>query len=621
MLKPLEMSKIIVIGPDTEMEKTIKALHKMKIMHIVDHKKDEIDIGTPLENADRLSEILVKIKSIISHLEIKQELNQDKLKELKKKKIALIKLERETPKIELEITDKLKELKDIENNIKNKKGLIRRLELLKPFNLNMESYSGYGSISNFTGYIRKIDNFLDELKKITARYNFEKHLINKKDIMALFVEKNKTKEVQDLLNKYNFVPLDTSFISELKGDAAKYISKINSELSSLEKQKNRISNSLQKLKKEHSEILLLNEALLEEELEKAETPLRFAKTKNAFVINGWLPTKKVKKATEILEKITKKKIFIQTREIEKNDKIPVKLKHPDIVKPFEFFMDLYALPKYKEIDPTFFLFLTFPLLFGFMLGDMGYGLTTLILFWLLKKAIPKAKNLLDIMIFSSLGSIFFGALFGEFFGFEKLFGYELPHVISRAHQINLLLYISLAIGVIHVNWGIIIGFFNVKKHHGLWKAFCEKISWIILEAGIVLLALSYMKILSLPVYYGYGLLLLSVTLLYKGEGVKGLVELPSIFSNILSYARLMAVGLASVQLAMVINEFAVQFISSGTVVGVISAILILVLGHTINIGVGLLGSFLHSLRLHYVEFFTKFFEGGAIKYKPFGVTS
>ena len=85
------MSKIIVIGPDTEMEKTVKALHKMKIMHVVDHKKNELDIGTPLERANKLSEILIKTKSIISHLEVKQELNQDKLKELRKKKIALIK--------------------------------------------------------------------------------------------------------------------------------------------------------------------------------------------------------------------------------------------------------------------------------------------------------------------------------------------------------------------------------------------------------------------------------------------------------------------------------------------------------------------------------------------------
>ena len=620
MLKPLEMSKIIVAGPDTEMEKTIKALHKMRIMHIVDHKKNDVDIGMPLEKANKFAEILVKIRSLISYLEINQEPNKSKLNELRKQKISLSKLEKDMARIETETKANLEELKNTENNIKNKQELANKLELLKPIGLDIDSYTGYRTLSSFAGHIQNIGNFLNELEKITTKYSLKKYITNKKSFIVLFVETSKAKEAQDLLNKHAFAPLDISFLQELKGDINKNILKMNDELISLEKRKNKLKKSLQQIKNENSEILLLNEALLKEELEKAEAPLRFAKTKNSFIINGWLPTKNVEKATEILEKLAKKKIFIQTREMEEKDKIPVKLDNPDIVKPFEFFMDLYALPKYKEIDPTFFLFLTFPLLFGFMLGDIGYGLTTLIIFWLLKKAMPKAKDLLDIMIFASLATIFFGALFGEFFGFEVLFGYELPHILNRAHQIITLLYIAVAVGIIHVNWGLLNGFYNVLKHHGLFKAICEKLSWIMLEAGVALIALYYLKILALKPYYGYGILLLSIILLYLGEGVKGLIELPSIFTNILSYARLMAIGLASVELAIVINEFALKFISSATIIGVISAVLILVLGHTINIGVGVLGSFLHSLRLHYVEFFTKFFEGGAIRYKPFGVT-
>ena len=107
-------------------------------------------------------------------------------------------------------------------------------------------------------------------------------------------------------------------------------------------------------------------------------------------------------------------------------------------------------------------------------------------------------------------------------------------------------------------------------------------------------------------------------MLYKGEGIRGLIEIPSIFSNTLSYARLMAIGLSSVVLALIINDSAEQFFHKGGFL-VLIGVLILVIGHVINIMLGLLGSFLHSLRLHYVEFFTKFFHGGAKKYQPFGM--
>ena len=149
------------------------------------------------------------------------------------------------------------------------------------------------------------------------------------------------------------------------------------------------------------------------------------------------------------------------------------------------------------------------------------------------------------------------------------------------------------------------------------KAIYEKASWFILQIGIALLALSYFgKILISPLI-GAGFLGLSILMLFKGEGIKGIIELPSILTNIMSYVRLMAIGLSSVELAIVINESSKEFFHKGGFF-VLIGVLILVIGHAINIMLGLLGSFLHSLRLHYVEFFSKFFHGGAKKYQPFG---
>ena len=155
------------------------------------------------------------------------------------------------------------------------------------------------------------------------------------------------------------------------------------------------------------------------------------------------------------------------------------------------------------------------------------------------------------------------------------------------------------------------------RAHGLSKAIFEKGSWFVLQIGVALLALANFGVINLSPIAGYGFLLLSIIMLFKGEGVIGIIELPSIFTNILSYARLMAIGLSSVSLALLINESAAGLFHKGGF-SIIFGILLLIIGHVFNLVLGLFGSFIHSLRLHYVEFFGKFFHGGAEKYKPFG---
>jgi len=418
------------------------------------------------------------------------------------------------------------------------------------------------------------------------------------------------------LKKNEFVPIKLLNVDKFKGNAAINLENLIKNYNQLLILRNNIKEDINKLSLDYKKYLLAADDMLTVEIEQAEAPLKFAATKYAFVIKGWIPVKQLEKTIDILNKAGKNKIYVHCEDPDNMDKVPVKLNNPYISKPFEFLINLYTLPNYKEFDPTFFTFLTFPLLFGFMLGDFGYGLITLALFYILKKNFPKAKELFNILIYSSLATIFFGLLFGEFFGSEHLLGIALPHIFSRSHQIILLLWVSLGIGVVHVNSGLIIGFIN-ELHHGFIKAANEKLSWIILQIGAAMLALSYMDILAIPVVIGYYVVALAVFMLFKAEGVKGLVELPSIFSNILSYARLMALGLASVKLAEVVNEFSFEFFHKGGF-SIIYGILLLAVGHTINIGLGILGPFLHSLRLHYVEFYTKFFKGGAKKFSPFG---
>src|SRR3989338_676469 len=665
MLNPEEMSKITIAGPDSHINGVISKLHELKVMHIVDHKKNEFDIGAPLENANRISDLIVRIKSIISYL------NKFAGKEKKvadAAKLNFSQLGRDSLKLEAEINSKTEILKEIEGKINNLSGMLQTLEKIESLGISLNSFTDYESIGYFLGYLAKTEGLEGSLKKLTANFEMKISEYKGKKIIALFMVKDKLQEAEAVLKKFGFSAIDTTPLKAMEGDVSEIIpptesggletpsttrsgmisehvknhpvkggaskichplrrvvfnvssriSIVSKKISSLENGKRQALKELKMLADKWLDILECNQIILDAEMEKAEAPLRFAKTSDAFVIKGWVPKKQLEKVIKDLEKTTSKKIYIQTEKIEEHDNVPIELKNYSAAKPFELFMKLYTLPRFNEIDPTFLVFLGFPLLFGFMLGDIGYGLTTLAIAWLLKKKMPKAAGFLNIIMWASAATIFFGALFGEFFGFEELFGVELPHILSRAHQIQELLILAVIVGIAHINLGIIVGFINIKHEHGLLAAIYEKGSWILLQLSVAVLALSYMKLLLVPVWAGYIGILASVVMLYKGEGIKGLVELPGIFSNMLSYARLMAIGLASVELALVINSFAEEFFKEGGFM-IIAAVLLLVVGHIVNIGIGILGSFLHSLRLQYVEFFTKFFTGGGQEFKPFGV--
>ena len=258
--------------------------------------------------------------------------------------------------------------------------------------------------------------------------------------------------------------------------------------------------------------------------------------------------------------------------------------------------------------------------------------------------------MLNAFIIASITSIAFGMVFGEYFGFEEVSPaignalgihperiimhgeteliYPIPHLFSRSRGINDLLSIAVLFGIVHILIGLVIGFINIYRTHGLKHAILEKAGWFLVMPIFLWLLVFFLKVITgfvaemlkliiPPILPTIIIAIIGIIIIYLGEGIKGVIELPAMISNILSYGRLMAVGLASLSLALVINDLAGKMFASGPV-GIFAGILILVLGHTINIALGILSPFLHALRLHYVEFFTKFFQGGGKKFKSFG---
>jgi len=208
------------------------------------------------------------------------------------------------------------------------------------------------------------------------------------------------------------------------------------------------------------------------------------------------------------------------------------------------------------------------------------------------------------------------------FNISTPIGEPITFPLHRTHMVMTFIVATALFGFLHVNAGFIVGFFSVKGQHGLMHAINEKLSWIIVELGIIAAIVALYFGLGLPVILVCVVVaIVGVYLLFKGEGIKGPIELISLLGNILSYTRIIAVGLSSIYIASTFNMMAFQLIwdpASGLSIMMVFAILIFIVGHALNTLLSIIAPGLHALRLQYVEFFGKFYTGGGRAYKPFG---
>lgn len=663
MLRTKELSKVELYVTESNLKALIDVLHTLKVYHIVteeEFRKNGMDNGnringnkngnipletpSPLASAEHVSGALNNLHAVLSFLAVPRQAiasAKQALRENKRENARQNQQDEHFSEKSIALVDtwyaQTSSLVEKQKMLAKKEGEInQQLVMLTPFResivqdvslallvANMGSEKKANAPLVIIGSIKEknkeknAEELRKELTKVTKSSVFwSRSEVTETGTPLVIITLQKYKEkVAKALTQYSFTPLD------LHGYAQEQHS-LQATLAALEQSRTQVRKDLEQLNQQKEEMrnslaeIIKYEVMLSRELEKLEAPLLFRKTKRVYCVKGFVPSDKLMELKRKLKERIGNAYYMGDEAISRKKDAPILLDNPKTVKPFELFLNLYALPKYSEIDPSMITFLTFPLIFGAMLGDIGYGIITLLMFLVMKKFLPQIKGFLNILILASLWTILFGVLFGEFFGAEAIFGYELHPYIHRLHDINELLIFSLIIGIIHINLGLIIGFINEYRMHGIKAAFLEKASWILLQIGAGVLGYGvYAKMSILP---GIALIILSAALIYLGEGVKGLVELPGIFSNILSYARIMAIGLSSAALAVVINEFAAEMFHQG-IGGIIGAILLLLVGHFINIILGLLGPFLHSLRLHYVEMFSKFYKGGGKPFRPFGI--
>ena len=648
MLKPTKMTKVVIAGTRDQIESTISIFHKLNVLHITDFSKETEDfkIGRPLKTASKFSEYLLSLRAIS---------NQLGLKESESGKLVKVELssdiDEKITKLQKEVSSRFDELRNIESRLKEKEDLLSSVKPFFALPLSLESYTGYETLKVYTGYI-DIDL---ESRLIKIHSNFELFVgeHEKRKIFALFIPKEFEGEVQKLLQEERtYVELK---VPPLKGNPPVIVDDLTKEISGLKEKYSLIKTELDKLKEEYSEFIIATDEHLSIETQKSEAPLKFATSVNAFIIDGWVPSDKFDEIEAALEKNTGGKVYLTkiAEEIDEKE-IPIELDNPVAARPFELLINTFATPKYKEIDPSLFLFITYPLFYALMLGDVGYGIiVTAIGFAIKQKFKTGGLNAIAlILMFSGILSTIFGVIYGEFFGFpifnivfqghpeEGILGIAGPAIagihfpIHRFDSVKPLLLLCFAIGIFHVLLGYIIGFRNEVVKHDLKHAIYAKGSWMMILIGGVLLIAKVMPALmskspmqtgDMIFLAGAGLMLIGVILLIKGEGFISILELPTLLSNVLSYSRILAIGLSSAGIALAVNTMSMDLfirpkgvLLGGGIVLALAGVLILFIGHLINLLLGILGPGIHSLRLQYVEFFTKFYEGGGTKYLPFG---
>jgi len=339
-------------------------------------------------------------------------------------------------------------------------------------------------------------------------------------------------------------------------------------------------------------------------------------TPRAFIIEGWVPARARRDLESGLQRACGDDVVVSELKKEEweSEQAPVVLANPRLLRPFETLIRIMPLPRYGSIDPTPFVAVFFPAFFGLMVGDVGYGLVLAVIGLLLharSRPGTTLRNVAEIIGPCALFSILAGFLFGELFGDlgRRWLGLR-PLAFDRADAIVPFLLLAVAIGAVHVLLGLVLGMVSARRHPR--QAMGRGISALMIVL-VVLALLAAVGVLPRqffsPAVIG---LLVAFPVLIVLEGLVAPIELLATLGNILSYARIMALGVASVMLAVVANKMV------GAIGSVAVGILFALLFHLVNFVIAVFSPTIHALRLHYVEFFGKFYSPGGVRYQPFG---
>ena len=634
----VKMKKFKLFALEKDRKSLLKELQKFSYVHFVKTKEDDESLKEIELNQDMtiIKEKSQKVKWMLNYFsklfpkDTKKEIAESSVKET-----LFVLLEQQASKYEF--SNDYENLANISREIDSNKEEIANLEtyrkeLSKWLNIkeSLGNLKAFRTAKFFLGTVAKknFEPLKDKLRNFEHTYIEEISDESSQINIMLLTSNTEEKELKNELKTYSFTEtnfdFDTSFTDEYE--------KTKNREEELKKANEKLKEKVEKLLKLIPKLLIQKE-YLDNALMRETVVSNFKATDTVNVIEGYIPLDMEEEFKKIVNKNSNKSNYLEITEVDKDDEeVPILLKNSGITGLFASITQMYALPRYNEIDPTAILSIFYWIFFGMMVADFAYGLILFILSGLalmIGKFDENKKKFLKFFFALSFSTMIWGLLYGSAFG-DLI---KLPtQVLDSSKDFMSIFILSIIFGAIHLVIALGIKAYILIKNGHFMDVIYDVFLWYLTLTSLIILLLAgrfglseFTKniFIACAVIGMLGIVVFGArdakTLVGRiGGGLYSLYGITSYIGDFVSYLRLMALGLAGGFIASAINIIVKMLVSKG-ILGIILGVVVFTLGQSFNIFLSFLSSYVHTSRLTYVEFFSKFYEGGGKAFKKFRV--
>ncbi len=652
MLVP--MAKVELIGPKARFFEVVSLLHELGTVHFEDMSKkiqagdvplDKMEVvSNQASERERMEDLLIRLRSIIKALHLPEE----PVEELQRQKEYLQLWNMDSKELSVEVSEVIEQVEDRTSSLAQAQSameaelaLLARyepiLQKIQPLAKQIVTTGQFDSVALLVE--RRYKGALDQLKK-----ELDELTGSQCEIVSTDVDEETTavivvyaRKSGDAVHKFlameniNQIRLPSEF-QDMPFDVA--YDQIRERRAALPKRLDDVRTELHDLSvKWYARLTTIRDVLTDKIAEISAIP-KFGQTEYAFVITGWLPTSDVKDLRRHVVERFGMDVIVNQLEIDEHEfeDTPVQLSNPKWAQPASFAMSylMGGKPMYGTIDPSIIWAISYPLIFGMIVGDIGYGVVMLaIILWMRfkfkdKPAVQIGTGLLGP---AATSAILFGFLYGEVFGGllwpkgEFMFPiirltekFILP--INREEEVMTIMIMAIGLGMIQILFGLILGVVNSIKTRQRKHAFVKGgLAGFVGGTIILVIAMTLLKAVPAVQIIGAAVMTIGILAVFRWGGIMGFVETLETIGGIASYIRIMAVGLSDAIFATAINKMATNEMIPWPV-----AIVLLLIFHSLHLVLAIFTPTIHALRLNLLEFGGKYYEATNEEYEPFQKT-